>query len=213
MKKLMTATAALFCLSQLPAMAQQQEFSFYGGIQESPHSTVKIGTEKIGAGWEGKSFSSPPYYGLRYTRWMDERSGWSINYAHSKAYSNAKTRSQYGYQVLEFTDGVNPITLNYLRKFDALGGWTPYAGVGVGFAVPHVEVQREGSPVKTSEFQFGGGPVFRASLGGKRQINDKWGWFVEYDFHYVMLDVKHAGEAVKTNLIHNALNVGLNYRF
>ncbi|MFM7025490.1 MAG: outer membrane protein [Limnohabitans sp.] len=210
----MTACAALVCLSQTPAMAEQEEFSFYGGIQESPHSTVKIGEERIGAGWEGKSFSSPPYYGLRYTRWLDDQTGWSINYAHAKAYSNDKTRTKYEYKVLEFTDGVNPITVNYLRKFEPVSGWTPYAGVGIGFAVPHVEVQKDTrDAVKTSEFQFGGGPVFRFSMGGNRPINDKWGWFVEYDFHYVMLDVKHKNEPVKTNLIHNALNVGLNYRF
>ncbi len=32
------------------AVAQNQAFSFYGGIQESPHSTVNHGVNSFGAG-------------------------------------------------------------------------------------------------------------------------------------------------------------------
>lgn len=211
-KKIFITSSIIFCLSQVSAIAQQQQFSFYGGIQESPHSTVKHGGVDIGAGWKGKSLSSPQYYGFRYTRWLDEQNGWSVNFTHSKAYSDDFTRQKYNYKVLEFTDGVNPITLNYVRRYDLYKGWTPYAAAGIGFAIPHVEVQKKDSDLKTSEYQFSRAPAFRLSLGGSKKINESWSWFMEYDFHYVMLNVKH-DTSVKTNLIHNAFNLGVNYSF
>ena len=67
----------------------------YGGYQSSPHSVVSGDYEtnnfeeplkpfKFTAGWHGKSFSMPPYYGVRITNWS-EQSGWGLDFTHSKA--------------------------------------------------------------------------------------------------------------------------------
>ena len=51
------------------------------------------------------------------------------------------------FQVMEFTNGINEIFFGgqYRWMFDR---WTPYVGVGVGFAFPHVEVRRApGRPI------------------------------------------------------------------
>lgn len=58
------AGIALFTIySAASASAEDLEFSIYGGYQTAPHSGVDVsdGTS-FTAGWEGKSFGSPPYY-------------------------------------------------------------------------------------------------------------------------------------------------------
>ena len=200
-----------------PAISEQQ-FSFYGGVQSSPHSKVK-GTEPNGvdfdftAGWEGKSLSMPPYYGFRYTNWYDDSNGWSINFSHSKAYSDRKTRDSNNFNVLEFTDGLNPLTINWMHRYAPISGFRPYVGVGVGVAFPHVELKSPSMTEKTFEFQYGG-PVVDFMGGATYSFNQKWSAFAEYAFHYVKLDVDMGdGGKFRTNLITNALNIGLNYSY
>lgn len=203
---------AIFSISNT-SLAQSQQVVFYGGIQESPHSTVRHAGERFGAGWEGKPLQTPIYYGLRYTRWADDNTGWSVNFAHSKAYADDKTKRNNGYQTLEFTDGSNPLTLNRLFRFDSIRGWDPYLGVGAGVSIPHVEIiKSDGTKGRHWGFQYGG-PVLRFSAGISHPITNHWNWFAEYDFHYLMLNVKHEDGRLKTNLIHNALNLGIGYTF
>ena len=195
------------------ACAQNQELSFYGGIQESPRSTVKHAGGSFEAGWKGKSLKAPIYYGLRYTRWNGDNTGWSINFSHTKAYSDDKTRFNNNYKRLEFTDGSNPLTLNHLWKLEPTYRLTPYFGLGAGISIPHVEIiKTDGSKGKDWGYQYGG-PVLRLHAGVSRPINKDWNWFAEYDLHYLMLNVKHEDGRLKTNLTHNALNLGVGYRF
>lgn len=209
------ALAASLALAA-PVLAQDREISFYGGIQESPHTTVKLNgggyNESFNAGWEGNSFDMPPYYGFRYTQWLDKSWGWSLNFTHAKAYSKDSSRTAAGYEILEFTDGANPITLNLMHRYAPMGKVQPYVGVGLGISVPHVEVKKVGETARTNEFQFGG-PVIGFMGGAKYQLSPTWSVFAEYQFHYLMLDVKHNGGKLKTNLITNALNLGVNYAF
>lgn len=217
MKYLKPLIAALALTGVMSAHAEI-ELTVYGGIQSSPHSSVTDPIPSKGsftAGWEGKSFDMPPYYGFRYTNWTDAEWGWNVNFVHAKAYSNDETRSVSQYKTLEFTDGANPITLNVMRRFNKTEmGLTPYVAFGGGFAVPHVELQREGSTRKTSEFQFTG-PVIDGSIGFTYPINDKLNLMTEYTMHVIRMNVKMDGEAnrLKTTLITNALNVGVNYRY
>jgi lipid A oxidase len=208
------SVAAATLLAANTAWAQNQEFSFYGGIQESPHSTVEHAGSSFGAGWEGKSLTSPIYYGVRYTRWNDDNTGWSVNFTHAKAYADDKTRIKNGgYETLEFTDGSNPLTVNHLWKLDPIYSFNPYVGVGAGIAIPHVEIIKTGNTKdKDWGYQYGG-PALRFSAGVSRPINERWKWLAEYDFHYLMLNVKHQDGSLKTNLIHNAFNLGLAYSF
>ena len=86
-------------------------------------------------------------------------------------------------------------------------------GVGAGVSIPHVEVKR---PQQSRDSNWGyqlGGPVLRASLGVNYAINDSWGVLLEYDIHYLMMNVKTDEGRLRTNLIHNAVNLGLSYSF
>ncbi len=65
------ATSGAALLAAAPALAEDVQLSIYGGYQTAPHSgvTTSDGTH-FTAGWEGKSFASPPYYGGRATWWL-----------------------------------------------------------------------------------------------------------------------------------------------
>lgn len=211
-----TSTASVILFSS-PAHAEI-ELAIYGGIQASPHGNAK-GTEPNGTAfsfstaWEGKSFDMPPYYGLRFTNWLSDTRGYSVNFAHAKAYADSATRSSSGFSTLEFTDGLNPITLNATFRNQSSPEFQLYGGVGVGFAVPHVELKSPSMTTATMEFQYGG-PVVGFYGGFKRQISGPWSWFGEYAFHYVRLDVDMgSGGNFKTNIVTNAINVGISYSY
>ena len=87
----------------------------------------------------------PPHYGLRATWWMESDWGVGVDFNHLKVYADDETLAETGLDHFEFTDGLNIVTANVLRRFpDALGGRlgrvTPYLGGGLGVSVPHVEV-------------------------------------------------------------------------
>lgn len=201
----------------LPTRAET-EVSFFGGIQESPHSSIR-GTYSDGtsfrhsAGWEGKSLQPPPYYGVRVTRWLDQRYGIALNFSHTKNYADRATRDSSGFTLLEFTDGLNPLTLNFMFR-GAEGSFRPYGGVGLGIAIPHVELYNPAKmTARVFEYQYGG-PVFSLLGGVRKPINQTWSWFAEYHLHYVMLDVEMGtGGTFKSNIINNAFSLGLNYSF
>lgn len=169
------------------AIAGEFEFSGYGGWQSAPHSdvTVSDGTD-FRAGWEGKAFSSPAYWGVRGTYWFEEGQlnnlGISLDYTHDKVYADDQTLARSGWSHFEFTDGLNLLTLNALYRFP-LETWrlTPYVGAGVGINVPHVEVTRASG--KTFEYQFGGATL-QAQAGLSYRITDNWSTFVEYKGTY-----------------------------
>lgn len=208
---------AASAVTSFPASAEQV-ISFYGGVQGATDSTVK-GREPNGtpfnfdASWQGKSSSMPPYYGIRYTNWFDDNNAWSINFTHSKIYSDNDTRASSGFSVLEFTDGLNPLTVNWMHRFESRSGFRPYIGLGAGIAIPHVEIQSPSMTTKTFEYQYGG-PVLDLMGGVGYSINNQWSIFAEYSFHYVRLDVDmDGGGNLRSNIKTNALNIGLNYSF
>jgi len=214
-----TAVSVLACLIAAPASAEWQ-FSLYTGYQTAPHSTVEgtdpggVGAFDFTAGWDGRSFSSPPFYGVRATHWMNSRWGYSIDFNHNKVYANDETLASSGFETLEFTDGINTLTLSAMRRWQREGSrWTPYIGAGLGISVPHVEVQSTSSSARTFEYQFGG-PVVNLQIGVEYEVNAKWSIFGEYKGNYIPLDVDlDGGGSLKTDLITNALNLGVSYRF
>jgi lipid A oxidase len=208
---------AVSTASAFPAKAEQ-EISLYSGVQNAPDSTVK-GREPNGtsfrfdAGWEGKSLSMPLYYGIRCTNWYDDNNAWSINFTHSKTYSDGKTLGRSGFSALQFTHGLNPLTVNWMHRFGSGSGFRPYVGLGAGVAIPHVEIQSPSMVKKTSEYQYGG-PVIDFLGGMRYSLSSQWSLFAEYSFHYVKLDVDiDGGGNLRTNIKTNALNAGLNYAF
>lgn len=193
------------------------EISGYGGWQTSPHSDVEVtGLADFTAGWDTNSFEMPPYWGVRGTYWFGagslENFGVSLDFTHAKVYADDGTLDETGWSTFEFTDGINLLTVNALYQFPIEGtGWKPYVGVGVGVNVPHVEVTRGAE--ETFEYQFGG-MTLQAQAGVKYDINERWSIFAEYKGNYSFVDVDiDSGDSLKTEIMTNAVNFGVAFRF
>lgn len=217
---------ALATLALVPAAASAEvQLSVFAGIQEAPHSTV-TGTDpdntSLGgvldftAGWEGKSFAPPPYYGFRATWWRSENLGFGVEYTHDKVYADAETLAEAHYDRFEFTDGLNILTANVNYRWPAKwmdGKATPYVGGGLGFAFPHVDITASDGGPHTFGYQITGAAV-RLYAGSTYQINDNWALLGEYQFTYSQHDVDlDNGGGFETNVITNAINLGVSYTF
>ncbi len=215
--RLVRIIGILAALVAAPAAAEQ-ELSFYTGIQESPHSRVE-GTDPGGVGafsflatWEGRSFEAPPHYGFRYTYWTNERLGFGLDFNHVKVYADDATLVANGFSRLELTDGLNILTANvWYRWQNDSSRWTPYVGAGLGLAIPHVDVETAGG--KTFGYQVTG-PAAMVAAGVKYDINDRWGIFGEYKGTYSMNEASlDNGGSLSTNVVTNALNIGISFSF
>lgn len=212
------AIAALIASGLSSPVSAETEISVYSGFQAAPHSRVE-GTDPGGAGafsfvtgWEGKSFSPPPYWGLRATYWMNERWGVGIDFNHAKVIADPATRAANGFTRLEFTDGLNILTANVWRRWENdASRWTPYVGAGAGFAFPHVDVMSAGGT--TFEYQITG-PAVAVVAGVKYEFNERWGMFGEYKGTYSMNEASLTnGGTLSTNIVTNAINVGVSFSF
>lgn len=204
------AACVTFILAAISARAEV-EVSVYTGGQTAPHSTIVHSTlGEATVGWLGKSFEMPPYWGLRATSWRNDRFGYGLEVNHVKVY--ADDPAAYGYDVLEMTDGLNILTANIWRRWQSDSRWTPYVGAGIGVAIPHVEVQPTGD-VLTFGYQLTG-PAAQLVAGAAWEISAKWSVFGEYkgtwSSHVMDLD---SGGTLKTDIITNAVNIGLSYKF
>lgn len=212
------AVSAL-ALAILPAVAMAEvELSFYGGIQGAPHSDVSITGNPVipdgefTAGWEGRSFEAPPYYGIRATWWRNETLGFGLDFTHSKVYADDATLATSGLSRFEFSDGINIVTVNVFRRWpEAFGPMTPYVGGGVGVSVPHVEVT--GGTSETFEYQLTG-PAVAFVAGASYPISDRWSVFGEYKGTYSMNTADlDGGGTLETDIVTNAFNVGVSFDF
>lgn len=215
---LRSALAALVASTLIPAGASAQvELSFYGGAQSAPHSDVFISgdaayPEKTRVKWEGKSFDMPPYYGLRATYWATDSFGYGLDYTHSKVYASDASLEGTPFTTLEFTDGLNILTVNAYKRFQpSYGGLRPYVGAGIGLAIPHVEV----SNGQTSTFDYQvTGPAATVLAGVSYPVSDSLSVFGEYKFTYSANEADlDGGGVLKTDVITNALNVGVSFSF
>lgn len=198
--------------------------SFYGGTQSAPHSGVSgtdptgVGVFDFNAGWDGKSFSAPPYYGVRAVWWRSERFGFTVDFTHSKVLADTSTLgpggTSGGFETLEFTDGLNNLTFGVMRRWpQAYRKFTPYVGASLGVVIPHVEVKSSPTATATSEYQFGG-PSVALVFGVSYPISDRFELFGEYKGTYSQLNVDlKGGGNLSTDIITNALNIGITYKF
>lgn len=213
-----SALTALFLAASTSLAAAEFEFSAYGGWQTAPHSLVEVsgvGATSFTAGWEGRSFRMPPYWGVRGTWWIEQMPGWGValDYQHAKVYADAETFTNDipTWSRFEFSDGLNILTVNAMYRFQQFGKWRPYLGAGVGISVPHVEVTRPSGT--TFEYQLGGA-AFTGLAGVNYRITDRWSVFGEYKFNYTMNEVDiDSGSKLKTNIINNAFVAGVSIHF
>lgn len=190
------------------------ELSFYGGVQSAPASDItirdpEIGLDDFSQDWEGRSFEAPPYYGIRATSWQTPTFGFGLDFAHNKVYPKSLPS---GYEVLEFTDGLNTLTINAYRRWNqAIGDVTPYVGGGIGIALPHVEVTNGDS--ETFGYQLTG-PAATWIAGASMPINNQWSVFGEYKgtFSSNTADLDTGG-TLETDIVTNALNFGVSFNF
>lgn len=210
---------ALVALVLSPAAALAEvELSFYGGLQGAPHSTVDISGDdtvpdlSFTAGWVGRSFELPPYYGIRATWWRSATFGFGLDLNHTKVYADAETLALTGFDHFEMSDGLNILTVNAYRRWnDALGGLTPYVGGGLGVAIPHVELIDGGS--RTWGYQVTG-PAVAWMAGVSYPITDTWSVFGEYKGTYSMNEAElEGGGTLETDVITNAINLGVSFNF
>lgn len=215
----MNRAFALFsCLIIAPASAfAEVELSFYGGVQSAPSSDISIRNDDVipdddfTQDWEGRSAEAPIYYGFRATRWQSPSFGYGLDFAHNKVYPTDDNLPA-GYDVLEFTDGLNTLTVNAYRRWtEAFGEVTPYVGGGVGVALPHVEVTNGAS--ETFGYQLTG-PAATLIAGATYSINEQWSVFGEYKGTYSSNTADlETGGTLETDIVTNAVNVGVSFNF
>ncbi|SMX47550.1 outer membrane protein [Actibacterium lipolyticum] len=215
--KTLIASILLFLFATTPLRAET-EISLYGGVQSAPSSRVSghdpggVGSFNFTAKWEGESFDVPPYYGARVTWWRNDRVGYGVELNHAKVIATDASRAANGFSTLEFSDGINIVTANVFYRWpDNARRWTPYAGVGFGIAIPHVEVATAGG--ETKEYQLAG-PAVQAVAGVSYALNDRWSVFGEYKATYSenRVELDNSG-SLETNIMTNAVNLGVAVRF
>ena len=228
MFRTMKSAIAAFVVSAVPAAAEL-ELSFYLGLQGVQESTAS-GFLPGGApfsrkvDWEGDSFEPPLYYGGRAIWWTESQFGFGIEGTHAKAYAPVADMAAIGVGRLELSDGHNIITANVMKRWPGAfnaGSFTPYAGAGVGVAVPHVDIQVLGAPSRTFGFEQTG-LALRGIAGLKYDINDDWALFTEYQITWsdneITIDPNIAvpGQLpgqLNTEILTHAINFGISYSF
>ena len=99
------------------------------------------------------------------------------------------------FERLEFTHGHNVLLYNGLVRLGGLGwrGIRPYAGIGAGIAVPHVEVIFTGEKEKpwTNEYQFAG-PAAQAFAGLEFRTG-RVSYFLEYKLSWASISAAITG--------------------
>ena len=210
--------AALAAAVAVPAAADPGwDIYLYSGVQTAPHSDVTLRdetgtTSNFTAGWEGRSLEAPPYYGARLVRGDTGPWSFGVEFTHAKIYADDETLADENLGQLELTDGLNILTLNAERELFQQGRWTGRGGLGLGVAVPYVEVTTPGG-VTTEEYQFTG-PAARWYLGADYALTSRWSLFGEYAGTYSMNSASlDGGGRLETDVITNAVNVGLGFSF
>ena len=215
----MLGAMIVIALATASAHAEWQ-ISVYGGINENFSSKVVLDkapvTDSRTIDWDGRSFETPPYWGVRGTYWWNSHWGVALDYTHSKGYANLNFATDPIYNHLEFTDGNNLLLLNLMYRGPPWwdGRVTPYVGLGIGVAVPHVEVRLKAFPgQETWEYQLAGVAV--QALGGfDLRLTNSWSLFAEAKLSYSKIDADLVGGgSLSTELRSPQLAVGVTYRF
>lgn len=214
-------------------------FSLYGGRNSSLPSDVRfVGPDTDwtvhNVPWRGVSFETPgPYYGARLEVRPAAAPLWriAIDYTHAKAQAietawviadgtiNGAPGPTDGYvgdffNVLEFTDGLNIITVNAIRDLPPLGRLEPYAGVGVGITIPHVEVTGNSVPFPTTYAYRYAGSAAQVLIGARFDLGPHLSAFAEYRLSASWINAPLSnGDRIQTTILTNHLIAGLTFTF
>ena len=202
--------AFALALAPVPVRAEL-EFSVYGGPQTTHPSKIRsptLGNDKVN--WRSEPFVIPTYYGLRAKWWSDRRIGVGLDFVHYKAF--ADDPAKYGYEELNFSHGLNALTVDLWYRANPIGKVTPYVGAGLGVVVPHVEAEPIGLE-PTANYQIAG-PAVTVVFGASMPLKGNWSVFSEYKATYSEIRAKlDTGDRLNTDIFADALNLGLSLRF
>ena len=187
--------------------------------------------------FEGRDFETPPYYGARALWFPSVQSHWGFGaeFFHMKMYAqtgetvqvsgrrngvgvNANERIDNTIEQFSLSHGLNfalgDIVYRWFpgqRGEDFLGHLTPYAGVGLGLAIPHVESKVNGT--FHEEYQVHG-PGVQALAGINVALSRHWGLMFEYKFTYANLDsLDIPGGSIEVTPLTHHLVGGLTFSF
>ena len=206
-----------------PAAAKAEfQISVYGGANTANDSdaTLNLGalSGEFDVEWFGDSFNTPPYYGVRGTWWLNEfdmpRWGVGVDFTHAKVKADLDDPALAGtFDRLEFTNGLNSLTLNGLYRAP-LGDWfTVYAGAGAGASIPHVEVRTVPALTDTFEYQVTG-PVVQGLVGTSLNIGRGFSLFGEYKASYSWNDAElDGGGSFETDVLVHHFALGASFAF
>jgi lipid A oxidase len=236
-------SAAATTLGGGAASADVWGISAYGGWNGSFNSDVRFTGPNTdwtvhSVPWDGLSFGfsgGAPYYGVRLDYWPTAFGNWglALDFNHAKVrahrtatvnYSgtmnaapfNGSDQVQNLFNVLEFTDGMNFVTLNALYRVQPLGMLHPYVGLGAGISIPHVEVTGNGTTVpfaRTFDYEFGG-PVLQGLVGLEVPVTSHFSLFGEYKLTWTSIKSPvTGGYDIHTQVVTNHLLAGGTIKF
>ena len=167
-----------------------------------------------GVTWDDESLRSPFYWGLRVTRWLESSPRWGLagELIHAKMFADLeRTVSVSGsrggdpvsgsarlgdtFGELSFSHGYNLLTVNGMLRSakraaggaEAHRGVAPYFGLGLGVALPHVEVLTGAE--RTFEYQQAG-PAALGLVGADLGLSRRWFVFAELKASVADLDAE-----------------------
>ncbi|HEX5176014.1 MAG TPA: hypothetical protein VFV83_03240 [Chthoniobacteraceae bacterium] len=233
----------LFLVGFGPLAKAEVELSIFTGVALTQDNDLRLqqsgGTDLTfhNVSFEGRDFSSPPYYGLRALWYPSEDSHWGFGaeFFHMKMYANtgdtvSVTGRRNGVGVNDneqIDDTIESFSLshglNYVlgdivyrwfpgqRGEDFLGHLQPYMGVGLGLAIPHVESNVGGT--FHEEYQVHG-PGVEGLAGMNVALNRHWGLMFEYKFTYANLgSLDIPGGSIEVTPLTHHLVTGLTFSF
>ena len=190
-----------------------------------------------GVSFEGRDFEAPPYYGLRALWFPSEGSHWGFGaeFFHMKIYAqtddtvhvtgrrdglgvNDNEQIRDTIESFSLSHGLNyalgDIVYRWMpgnRGQDFLGHLEPYAGIGLGLTIPHVESNVNGN--FHEEYQVHG-PGVQALAGVNVLLTRHIGLTFEYKFTYSNLDsLDVPGGSIEVTPLTHHLVTGLTFSF
>jgi lipid A oxidase len=214
------------CLIALIPAAAKAEFqmSVYGGFNRANDGDVTLTQGALsgtyGIEWIGGDSTEwrEPYYGVRGTYWFSDFGmpnwGAAIDFTHAKVSADLDDPAVGGtFNRLEFTNGLNSLTLDALYRKPLTDRFLIYAGVGAGASIPHVEVETIPSVGETYEFQLAG-PVVAGLAGASFGLGHGFSVFGEYKATYSWNDTDLVGGGgLEAEVLVHHFAAGISYSF